>query len=170
VDSSSYGQLTKTRNPVDYSVLSIECMGLSLSWETSQEIPLTDKTRLVLNWPTRKKCVLKMKILLYSGICRPQYLRTWNISVTTVWVCVVQRCILEDICDKYQRAWWNTSELKEGRKEIRKDKENKERKKGNGKAKGMRKERKRKAAKMSTIQSTASEKSAVDQLRDWARD
>jgi len=62
---SSYGQLTKTRNPVDFSMLSIECMELNLSWEASEEIPLTDKTRLVLNGPTRKKCILKIKILLY---------------------------------------------------------------------------------------------------------
>jgi hypothetical protein len=42
---------------------------------------------------------------------------------------VVQKCLLKDICDKYQLAFWNMSELKEGRKEIRKDKEKKGRKK-----------------------------------------
>jgi len=54
------------------------------------------------------------------------------------------------------------SELKEGRKEIGKDKEKekerKKEKKENGKVKGMIKERKRKAVKISTIQFTASEK------------
>lgn len=62
MDSSSYGQLTRTRNPVDFSVLSIEYMGLSLSWDASQEIPLTDKTRLVLSGSAREKCRLKIKI------------------------------------------------------------------------------------------------------------
>ena len=59
-----------------------------------------------------------------------------------------------------------TERRKKGNQEGR----GKERKKENGKAKGMRKERKSKAVKMPTIQSTASEKSAVHQLRDWARD